>query len=363
VVFTLVATAFALATPVNINFIGLTPNSPAKVGLQEITSGFGGSMLTPTYVVVELPGSLSSGGNIFNTTEMDVVSNITEGILGFQGVSAVYGPVTPLNATVPYQSLASMPAQERAAYAREIMNYVSFDNTSVYIKVVFKGDAFGNTVLREAAALSVYLGRHAPKGYGVYVGGSSIDSENVLRYVFGILPRLILVLIGAIYAVLLLQLRSAFTPLRLIATILSAVTWSLLFVWVIFYRLSGYSVFVFAPLFLVTTMLGVGTDYDIFMMVRVREEVTKGAGDDEAIVKTVESTGGVVVALGLILSSVFFSLALTSIELLRQIGVTLGLGILLDTFVGWLAFIPSVMVLAKRFNWWPSNPHAERVEE
>lgn len=363
VVFTLVATAFALATPVNINFIGLTPNSPAKVGLQEITSGFGGSTLTPTYVVVQLPESLSRGGNLFNITEMDVISNLTRDVLGFQGVSAVYGPATPLNATVPYQGFANMSVQERAAYAREVMNYVSFDNTSVYLKVVFRGDAFGNTVLREAAALSTYLGGHAPRGYRVYVGGSSIDSENVLQYVFGILPKLILVLVGAIYVVLLLQLRSAFTPLRLIATILSAVSWSLLFVWVIFYRLSGYSVFVFAPLFLVTTMLGVGTDYDIFMMVRVREEVTKGAGDDEAIVRTVESTGGVVVALGLILSSVFFSLALTSIELLRQIGVTLGLGIILDTFVGWLAFIPSVMVLAKKFNWWPSNPHAERPEE
>ncbi len=358
-VLTVVAAAVASSLPVNIDFLALTPAGPGKTGLDQITHNYGGSTLVPTYVVVTLPAKLSLANNVFNLTELGELANLTGTIRGAQGVVAVYGPVTPYNYTIPYAEVDGYSPTVRQQYASGILNYVSLDNTSVYFKVVFAGDPFGNSVLRDAVQLRQTLHRVVPAGYTVYVGGSSLDSQAALSYVFDVLPKIVVLLVFAIYVVLLLQLKSAFTPLRLIATILSSIAWTLFLGWIIFYRIGNTSVFVFAPLFLVTTMLGVGVDYDIFMMTRVREEARKGLSDEEAIMRTSETTAGVVTTLGLILSSVFFGLTLTQIKLVQQIGLSLALGILLDTFVVWLLYVPSIMVLAKRLNWWPSDPRRE----
>jgi RND superfamily putative drug exporter len=363
IIFTLFTAAIAVTLPVNINFLGLTPNSAGKTGLDQITNNFGGSTLVPTYVVIRLPSALSEGNNIFNQTELGTLNTLTQTIRDAKGVISVYGPLTPYNYSVPYTEFGSMSSAERAQFASAMLNYVSLDNRTVYLKVVFAGDPFGNTVLHEAEDLSGLMARVTPPFYSVYVGGGSLDSEAIISYVFRVLPEIVGLLIAAIFVVLFAQLRSAFTPLRLIATILSSIAWTLFLVWLVFYKIGGSSVFVFAPLFLVTTMLGVGMDYDIFMIVRVREEVAKGVSDEEAIIRTSESTAGVITALGLILSSVFFALVLTKIGLLQQMGFTLSLGILTDTFLVWLIFVPSIMVLAKRLNWWPSDPRKERINE
>ncbi len=360
---TLVAAVVASTLPVNIDFLALTPAGPGKTGLDQISHNYGGSTLVPTYVVVELPSKLSMGGNTFNTSELGVLANLTQTIRSAKGVIAVYGPLTPYNYTIPYTQLDSYKPDVRAAYASAVLNYVSTDNSSVYFEVVFSGDPFGDTVLGEAVNLRHIVHAAAPDGYTVYVGGSSLDSEAILSYVFSVLPKIVVLLVSAIYVVLLLQLRSAFTPLRLIATILSSIAWTLLIGWIIFYKIGGTSVFVFAPLFLVTTMLGVGVDYDIFMMTRVREEARKGLTDEEAIIRTSETTAGVVTTLGLVLSSVFFGLTLTRIQLVQQIGLSLAVGILLDTFVVWLIYVPSIMILAKRLNWWPSDPRKEPITD
>ncbi|MEM3857582.1 MAG: MMPL family transporter, partial [Thermoprotei archaeon] len=356
---TLISIYVAVSLPVNVNFLGLTPNSPAKEGLNQITQNFGGSTLTPTYVVVVLPKPLSSGGDLFNMSELSELWNITKQVWSSGGVQYVYGPLTPYNSSIKFGQINSLPAVERQAYFNSMSRFISRSNTSVYLEVVYKGDPYSNAVLKKASSLQTYLTQGLAKDYEVLVGGASVDSYNIIQYVYSVLPKIIEVLVGAIFVVLLLQIRSVFTPARLIGTILSAVTWSLAMTWLIYVRGSGASIFVFAPLFLVTTMLGVGMDYDIFLIVRVREEASKGYDDVTAILNTAETTAGVVAALGLILSAVFLALVLTRIELLQQIGVTLALGVLMDTFIVWLLYVPSVMTLARRLNWWPSDPRRQ----
>ncbi|MEM0286803.1 MAG: MMPL family transporter [Nitrososphaerota archaeon] len=359
-IFTAISSAIALTLPVNINILGLTPESTAKEGLDQITNNFGGNILTPTYVVVSLPAKISFANNTFNETELMALSNIAQSIREYEGVAAVYGPTSPYNSTsIPADTINSLPSHERSIYAASMAGYISRDNSSVYYKVQFSGDPYSNRVLNEAQNLSNTIGSFIPYGYKAYVGGGSLDSKAVLNYVFEVLPKIVLTLVAAIFVVLFFQLRSVFTPLRLISTILASVAWTVFFVWLIFYKIGGSSVFVFAPLFLVTTMLGLGMDYDIFLIVRVREEASKGLTDEESLIRTSESTAGVIAALGFILSSVFLALGLSSIRLLQQIGITLAIGILSDTFIVWLAFVPSIMILAKRLNWWPGDPRKE----
>ncbi|HEY4700063.1 MAG TPA: MMPL family transporter [Nitrososphaerales archaeon] len=80
----------------------------------------------------------------------------------------------------------------------------------------------------------------------------------------------------AIYLILFIQLRSAFTPMRLIFTILTSVSVSLALVYALFYYTLTLPILNFTPLFVVVTMLGVGIDNDIFLITRIREEVIAG---------------------------------------------------------------------------------------
>ena len=123
-----------------------------------------------------------------------------------------------------------------------------------------------------------------------------------------LLPQVVIILAVAVYIILFVQLRSAFTPLRLIFTILCSVAFALAILAAIFYYGSNLPILDFAPLFVVVTMLGVGIDYDIFFVTRIREEALKGNSDDEAIKTAVEKVWITILGLGLVLATVFASL-------------------------------------------------------
>ncbi|HEU12509.1 MAG TPA: hypothetical protein ENO35_00260, partial [Euryarchaeota archaeon] len=65
--------------------------------------------------------------------------------------------------------------------------------------------------------------------------------------------------------------------------------------------------------------------------------------------------GSVIVILGTILIATFLSLYFTSIAIIQEVGVGLALGVLADTLISWMIFIPSVMLIMKKYNWWPSR--------
>ena len=49
------------------------------------------------------------------------------------------------------------------------------------------------------------------------------------------------------------------------------------------------------------------------------------------------------------------SLYFSGIGIIQEIGIGLGFGVLVDTFISWPFFVPSVMLLLKKYNWWPSR--------
>ena len=111
----------------------------------------------------------------------------------------------------------------------------------------------------------------------------------------------------------------------------------------------------FAPLFVVVTMLGVGIDYDIFFVTRIREEAMKGKTDDDAIKTALQKTWVTIFGLGLVLATVFFSFVATDIALLAEIGFVVAAAVVIDVGVVILFFVPALMGIAERFNWWPSK--------
>jgi RND superfamily putative drug exporter len=138
---------------------------------------------------------------------------------------------------------------------------------------------------------------------------------------------------------------------------------SLAIISALFYFTFNLPILDFAPLFAVVTMLGVGIDYDIFFLTRIREEVLSGKTDNEAIITAIDKLWVTIFCLGLVLATVFASLIITNIAILQEISLAVAAAVMLDVSVVILFFVPSLMGLAQKFNWWPSKISKNKKQE
>ena len=92
-------------------------------------------------------------------------------------------------------------------------------------------------------------------------------------------------------------------------------------------------------------------------MTRVREEAA-GHGTREGTLVALVDTGGVVTGAGLILAGTFATLTLLPLEELIQIGATVAIGVLLDTFIVRALLIPAITYRLGERAWWPSRAGA-----
>ena len=96
-----------------------------------------------------------------------------------------------------------------------------------------------------------------------------------------------------------------------------------------------------------------GVDYTIFLVTRAREE-TPEHGTRDGIVRAVSATGAVITSAGVVLAAVFCVLGVLPLIVLTQVGIIVGLGILLDTFVVRTVIIPALFTLIGPRIWWPA---------
>ncbi|MEB3778944.1 MAG: MMPL family transporter [Desulfurococcales archaeon] len=144
-------------------------------------------------------------------------------------------------------------------------------------------------------------------------------------------------------------------PLRLLATIIASSIASLALTSITFSILYGVELYWIVPLIVLGLMITLGLDYDIFLATRLREEMSRGRGQDESLIIAVERSGLVITACGLILAGAFGSLLLSGSMLLKQTGMAVASSILIDTFIIRPIVAPAVISLAGSRNWWPGR--------
>jgi len=190
----------------------------------------------------------------------------------------------------------------------------------------------------------------------VLVGGSpSYKYYFVLGFEREYYGLILYVMIAINVVILTIYMRSVMIPLRLVSTVLMSITWSLALTTAVFQGLMGVKTYWLLPVILISLLLSVGTDYDLFIISRFREEVVNGYSDDEAIVRAVEFTGPVVTGAALVLAMAFASLALSSIYILKQVALAVASSVIIDSFLVRPLLVPAIIVLLGKYNWWPFN--------
>ena len=189
---------------------------------------------------------------------------------------------------------------------------------------------------------------------GALVGGPDAQARDAsaaaARDRLVIIPAILAVVLIVLYVLL----RSALAPLILVAvTVLSALAALGLGGWASVHIFGFPALDNTAPLFAFLFLVALGVDYTIFLVTRAREE-TPAHGTREGIVRAVSATGAVITSAGIVLAAVFCVLGVLPLIVLTQIGIIVGLGILLDTFVVRTVIIPALFTLIGPRIWWPA---------
>ena len=111
----------------------------------------------------------------------------------------------------------------------------------------------------------------------------------------------------------------------------------------------------FLPLMVYLFVIAMGTDYNILMTTRLREEAREGNDPRKSAELAVEHAAPTVVAAGIILAGTFASLMLGGIGLLSQLGFTIAVGIAIVSFGMAALLIPSIAALLGHLIWWPGH--------
>ena len=165
-----------------------------------------------------------------------------------------------------------------------------------------------------------------------------------------VIPAILVVVLAVLYVLL----RSALAPLILVAvTVLSALAALGLGGWASVHIFGFPALDNTAPLFAFLFLVALGVDYTIFLVTRAREE-TPEHGTRDGIVRAVSATGAVITSAGIVLAAVFCVLGVLPLIVLTQVGIIVGLGILLDTFVVRTVIIPALFTLIGPAIWWPT---------
>jgi RND superfamily putative drug exporter len=192
-------------------------------------------------------------------------------------------------------------------------------------------------------------------GAEAMVGGSdakALDTRDAARHdQLLVLPLILLV----VFAVLLVLLRALPAALLLIGvTVLSALA-ALGLGSLVSTHLFGFPALdTTVPLFAFLFLVALGIDYTIFLVTRAREE-TPGRGTVDGMVRAVSATGAVITSAGIVLAAVFCVLGVLPLITLTQLGIIVGIGIVLDTFLVRTVVIPALFALVGPKVWWPSG--------
>ncbi|KAF4406773.1 MULTISPECIES: MMPL family transporter [Streptomyces] len=114
------------------------------------------------------------------------------------------------------------------------------------------------------------------------------------------------------------------------------------------------------PLFLFVILFGLSTDYNVFMVSRIREAVQQGRSAADAVQEGIARSAGVVTGGAVVMVSVFVSFMFTNLLEMKQLGFGLCVAVLLDVVVVRILILPAAMKLLAPVLWWPSRPHFAR---
>jgi len=334
------------ACTVSLGWLQLTPGSVSSVpatlessrALVLVSSRIGPGAVTPIQIVIDAGAPGRARSPAFSAATL----RLADAILNDPGVFAVaIGPSAPyVDATGQFRrvyviSSGEFGAEGTQALVRRLPHYVA------------------------AARL--------PGGALVAIGGAPAQGVDFLDRVYGVFPSVVALVLALAFLILLVSLRSILlAALGVVLDLVTlAATYGLLVVCFRFgigadllglYRapqLEGW-----VPVVLFALLFGLSMDYQVFLVMRMRESWREHGDAHAAIRDGLVHTGRVITTAAVIFVVALLGLIGGRVAGLQELGLGLAIGVLLDATVVRGLLLPSAMALAGPRAWW--FPGADR---
>ncbi|MHB8429618.1 MAG: MMPL family transporter [Acidimicrobiales bacterium] len=324
-------------------------------------------------VVVALPffslrlGSSDQGSDPVGTTTREAYDLLASGFgPGFNGpLELVAQTPGAANDRVLHNLQAAVARQKDVARAQPPINLPQRHGNQVSLLIVYPSSspqAAATTNLIDHLRSSTIPGVIAGTDVHVYVGGTTaifVDFARVLTsklpLFIGLVVLLSFLLLAVVFRSLLIPLTAATMNILSIGAAFGILVAVFQWGWLgsIFQIGATGPIESFLPVMLFAILFGLSMDYEVFLITRIREEwVASGKDSRLAVRKGLAATGKTITAAALIMILVFGSFILGGQRVIKEFGLGLAGGILMDAVLIRMAIVPSVMLLFGNANWW-----------
>lgn len=332
----------------------LPSDQGAPQGLALLNERFGNGFAFPLDVLATFAGPLVTG-NQTHATEFASLQNLTTLLATTPGVARVDSPIGPGGANLStWLAYPSLPPAVRAQLGGALAGYVGADGRTVWLTVYPTSGGLSNAAVALLHTLEASVGGYVasdPALTRVAFGGGAAITSDIESQTSAATARMALLVSVGLVVVLFLVLRSYLIPLLAVATIGLSLGWAWGITNAVFTGLLGLPLFYFVPTVLFILILGLGIDYNIFLLTRIREERLHGRSSAEATVHAVGRTGGIITAAAVILASAFAILLTGNFVLLQAIGFSVATAIVLDAMVVRTYLVPAALIVLRDRVW------------
>jgi RND superfamily putative drug exporter len=347
---------------------GMASGVESNEGITAMTDAFGAGRIMPTQIVIVMDSPVYEDGN-FSIANLETLEGVTSAVASADGVKQVTGTVNPQGPFIDYRNLSALSPETRASTEALMLQSVGIDGRTVLISVILEDAPMAPPSLDTVEALRSLMATlssedPALSSADIYVGGATAviyDLANDLNRQFTVME--IVVVIG-IFLVLLIVLGAVLLSAFAIISILLSISWAFAATVGIFGYTLDEPILWIIPLILFIMLMGIGMDYNVFILTRIREERHKGKSDRDAIVDSLDWTGGIITALAIIMGSAFSMMMISNTMMLKEMGFALAFAIMLDAMVVRTYIVPAMMTLLGKWAWWaPGRLQREGREE
>jgi putative drug exporter of the RND superfamily len=312
------------------------PASSVKYAQSAAGKGFAPGIVSPTDILVIGQGMAA---------QMPALTRFQHELAAQPGVAEIAGPAT-------LHELSGVPSATPNPLLAKSGNAARF-------VVVQDTDPLGATAISQLRALTddlPSLARSAGLAHvRLEVGGETALTGDAISSVLSDLSRVVLAILAVSLVLLAVFLRSLLAPVYLLFASVLAVFASLGLTLLISHYLLGFTSLVyFVPIAGGVLLVSLGSDYNVFVVGRIWEEIRRRPVRDAVRVAVPRASRAITTA-GVALAASFAMLAVIPLEQFRQIALLMGIGVILDAVVVRSVLVPAFVVLFGRLGTWPAH--------
>jgi RND superfamily putative drug exporter len=249
-------------------------------------------------------------------------------------------------------------------FKQPITTDVNADRTVAQIDIPVVGngsDSQSNAALAELRDKLIPQTIGAVPGVTADVTGFTASSKDFTDVLKSHVPLVFAFVLTAAFLLLLFTFRSIVIPVKaILLNLLSVGAAYGVLVWIFQYgHLEGFlgfkstgAITSWMPLFLFVVLFGLSMDYHVFILTRIREGFDRGMKTEDAVAHGIKSTAGVVTSAAVVMVGVFGVFATLSLIFFKELGVGLGVAVLIDATLIRGVLLPATMKLLGDWNWY-----------